>query len=130
MPLDDLPDAGAESNDFLPAYARGVSVGGMVGLLAGLTAVAFPPLGMVLGGGTVLASTLAAAGFGGFASGLAGAAFTNSRLNEFKDEIEAGQLLVMADLPDSHVEEIEDAIRLADPAIQLLSVEPPAPAFG
>ncbi len=127
---DNLPDAGAESNDFLPAYVRGVSIGSVVGLLAGLTAVAFPPAGVVLGGGAILVSTLAAAGLGGLGSGIAGAGFTNSSLNEFKDAIAAGQLLVMADLPPGRVDEIQFAIRQADPSIQLMGVEPPTPVLG
>ncbi len=125
-----LPGAGPDSTDFLPAYVRGVSIGGVVGLLAGLTAVAFPPIGFVFGGGAVLVSTLAAAGLGGLMSGIAGAAFANSRLNEFKEAIAAGQLLVMVDLPPNRVTEIELAIRQADPSIQLMGVEPPTPVFG
>jgi len=125
-----LPDAGAESSDFLPAYVRGVSIGSVVGLFAGLTAVAFPPFGVVFGSGAILVSTLAAAGVGGLMSGIAGAAFTNSRLNEFKDAIAAGQLLVLVDLPPNRVQEIESAIQQAEPAIQLMGVEPPTPVLG
>ncbi len=128
--LEDLPDAGPESNDFLAAYARGVSMGAVGGLLAGVTALAFPPMGIVIGGGAVLLSTLAGAGFGGFMSGLAGAAFTNSRLNEFKEAIDRGQLLVMADLPKQRIAEFEASIRRADPSILLMGVEPPVPALG
>lgn len=125
-----LPDSGGESSDFLPAYARGVSIGGAMGLLAGLTAVAFPPIGMVLGGGAILASTLAAAGLGGLVSGIAGAGFTNSSLNEFKDAIAAGNLLVIADIPPDRVDAIETLTKLELPSIALMGVEPATPVLG
>ena len=128
--LDDLPDAGGDTNDFLPAYTRGVSVGGVVGLLAGLTAVAFPPSGVVFGGGAILASTLAAAGLGGLISGIAGAAYTNSSLNTFKAAIAEGQLLVMADVPADQVDEIEASVSRTHPRIRLMGVEPSTPLLG
>ena len=125
-----LPDSGGESSDFLPAYARGVSIGGAMGLLAGLTAVAFPPLGIVLGGGAILASTLAAAGLGGLLSGIAGAGFTNSSLNEFKDAITAGKLLVIAEISHDQVQAIETLTTLEVPSVALMGVAPATPVFG
>lgn len=125
-----LPDGGGESTDFLPAYARGVSIGGVMGLLAGLTAVAFPPIGLVLGGGAILASTLAAAGLGGLISGIAGAGFTNSSLNDFKDAIAAGKLLVLVEIPAERVDAIEKLLKHEVPSIELLGKEPATPVLG
>jgi hypothetical protein len=125
-----LQDCGGESNDFLPAYARGVSIGGVMGWLAGLAAVAFPPIGVVLGSGAILASTLATAGLGGLISGIAGAGFTNSSLNEFKDAIAAGKLLIIAEIPADRVDTIEGLIRLEVPSIALMGTEPATPVFG
>ncbi len=125
-----LPDEGGDSTDFLPAYARGVSIGGVMGLLAGVTAVAFPPLGIVLGGGAILASTLAAAGLGGLISGIAGAGFTNSSLNEFKDAIAAGKVLIIAEIPTDRVDRIEGLIKLEVPSITLMGIEPATPVLG
>ena len=125
-----FPGADTEPTDFLPAYVRGVSFGSVLGLLAGFTAVAFPPAGFVFGGGTILVSTLGAAGLGGLMSGIAGAAFTHSRLNDFKEAIAAGELLILVDLPPERVNELEHAIRQADPSIRLMAAEPPAPVFG
>ena len=64
--LEDLPDAGPESDDFLPAYERGLAFGGTAGLLAGLFAMAFPPAGVVVGGGGVLLISLFGAGHRGY----------------------------------------------------------------
>ncbi|MEQ9462050.1 MAG: hypothetical protein RJQ10_00185 [Haliea sp.] len=63
--LEDLPDAGPEADDFLAGYKRGVTLGGSAGVLAGLTALAFPPAGIVIGGGFVLLTGLFGAGVGG-----------------------------------------------------------------
>jgi hypothetical protein len=127
--LEDLPDAGPEADDFLPAYERGVAFGGITGLLAGLAALAFPPAGVVVGGGAVLLISLFGAGVGGFLSGLAGAAFSSSRLSEFEVAIEQGKILVMADVPAEEVERYESLIKSADPDIEVMGIEPHAPVI-
>jgi len=64
-PLGELPEASVlESSDFYPALEQGIALGGVTGLLSGLVAVAVPT-GLVLGGGAVLAITLAGAGVAG-----------------------------------------------------------------
>ena len=125
--LEDLPDAGPEADDFLPAYERGLAFGGVAGLLAGLFALAFPPAGVVVGGGGVLLISLFGAGVGGFLTGLAGAAFPSTRLKEFEEAIDGGKLLVMADVPVDEVDRYEQLIRTADPDIEIHGIEPPAP---
>ncbi|MEZ5559731.1 MAG: hypothetical protein R3E86_14455 [Pseudomonadales bacterium] len=125
--LEDLPDAGPESDDFLPAYERGLAFGGTAGLLAGLFAMAFPPAGVVVGGGGVLLISLFGAGLGGFLTGLAGAAFSSSRLSEFESAIEQGQLLVMADVPKDQAQRYMSLIAEAVPGVEVVGIEPPAP---
>ena len=50
--IEDLPDADAEDDsDVLPAFMRGIAAGGATGMLAGIAALAFPPLGIVAAGG-------------------------------------------------------------------------------
>jgi hypothetical protein len=127
--LDDLPDAGPEADDFLPAYERGVGIGGVAGLLAGLVALAFPPAGVVIGGGAVLLISLFGAGVGGFLSGLAGAAFSSSRLAEFEAAINEGKILVMADVPAEAVDQYESLIKSADPEVEVMGIEPHAPVI-
>ncbi len=61
----DIPKAGLRhDSELVPAIERGMAVGGITGLLAGLAAVTFPPAGLVLGSGAIAAITLAGAGFG------------------------------------------------------------------
>ena len=127
--IEDLPDAGPEADDFLPAYERGIAIGGAAGLVAGLFALAFPPAGVVIGGGAVLLISLFGAGVGGFLTGMAGAAFPSSRLTEFEEAIEQGQLLVMADVPKEEVEKYEKLIKSSDPEVEVMGIEPPAPVI-
>jgi hypothetical protein len=64
-PLGDLPEASLlQKSDFIPAIEKGLAVGGATGVVAGIVATTFPPAGLVLGGGAVLAIALAGAGVG------------------------------------------------------------------
>tara|TARA_R100001377_G_C3191767_1_gene110899 strand:+ start:808 stop:1314 length:507 start_codon:yes stop_codon:yes gene_type:complete len=124
--IDDLPDAGPESDDFLPAYKRGLELGGSAGLLVGLTALAFPPAGIVVGGGLVLLISLWGAGVGGVLTGIAGGAFPSSKLKAFESAIDDGKLLVMADVPQKEVSKFEALIKKLDPEVEVEGIEPPA----
>lgn len=123
--MDDLPDAGPEGDDFLAAYERGLALGGTAGFLVGLTALAFPPTGIVVGGGLVLLVSLLGAGVGGLLTGIAGASFPSSRLQAFEQAIEQGQVLVMVDVPKNAVVQYEALIKQQDPAVTVEGVEPP-----
>jgi hypothetical protein len=124
--MEDLPDAGPESDDFLPAYKRGLELGGTAGLLLGLTAMAFPPGGIVVGGGLAVLIGLWGAGVGGLLTGLAGAAFPSSRLSEFEDAIEQGRILIMVDVAKDEVSKFEKLIQRLDPEVSVEGIEPPS----
>lgn len=125
--VDQLPDAGPEANDFLPAYERGLALGGIGGIVSGLLVMSFPPAGITVGGGALLLVTLFGAGLGGLLTGMAGAAFPSSRLSAFEEAIEKGALLVMADVAARDVTAAEEVVRRIDPDIEIVGVEPPAP---
>lgn len=124
--LEDLPDAGPEFDDFLPAYERGIALGGTTGLLAGLLALAFPPSGIVIGGGLVLLFSLFGAGFSGIISGIAGAAFTNTRLEKFESAINDGKILILVDVPRTEIDKFSTLIQQLDPDVSVEGLEPPA----
>lgn len=126
-PLASLPDGGPEEDDFLPAFERGVTLGGATGLLGGLLALAFPPAGIVVGGGGVLLIGVMGASLGGLLTGMAGAAFPSSRLQAFEEDIEAGKILIMVDVIRDQVEEVTEMIQLLDPDVEIEGIEPPAP---
>ena len=127
VPLGDLPDAGPEDNDFLPAFERGIALGGAAGLFLGLLAVAFPPGGLVIGGGAVLLIGTMSASLGGLLTGMAGAAFPNSRIEAFESDIAGGKVLIMVDVPLDQVTVVNRLIERLDPDVEIEGIEPPAP---
>lgn len=125
--LQDLPDAGPEADDFLPAFERGIGIGGLAGLFLGVAALVFRSTSLIVGGGGVLLVGLAGASLGGLLTGMAGAAFPNSRLHIFEQDIEAGKILVMVDVPKDRVAHVNDLIQSVYPEVDVRGVEPRAP---
>ena len=129
-PLEDLPKANLlQKSDFIPAVEQGLAVGGATGMLAGLVAVALPPASTVIAGGVILATTLASAGVGAWLSGMVGMSVDNRQLKEFEDAIEAGELLILADVSTDRVNEIETSVKKHLPQVEIEGTEPQIPAF-
>jgi len=130
IPLEDLPQAGlSQKSDVVPALQRGIGVGAATGLLAGLVGMAFPPAGLTLAGGALLATTAAGAGFGALMSTMVGADIPNSRLERFRGAIDEGQLLMLVDLPRARVEEIEALVKSHHPDADIEGTDPSVPVF-
>ena len=129
-PMGDLPEANLlQKSDFIPAMERGLAVGGITGVLAGIAAVTFPPAGLVLGGGAILGTSLAGAGIGAWISGMIGMDVPNSQIEKFEAAIEKGEVLMMIDIPKTRVEEIEALIQQHHPDADMGGTEPHIPAF-
>ena len=129
-PMGDLPEANLlQKSDFIPAMERGLAVGGITGVLAGIAAVTFPPAGLVLGGGAILGTSLAGAGIGAWISGMIGMDVPNTHIQKFEDAIEKGEVLMMVDIPKTRVEEIEALVQQHHPDADMGGTEPHIPAF-
>ena len=129
-PMGDLPEANLlQKSDFIPAMERGLAVGGITGVLAGIAAVTFPPAGLILGGGAILGTSLAGAGIGAWISGMIGMDVPNSQIEKFEDAIEKGEVLMMVDIPKTRVEEIEALVQQHHPDADMGGTEPHIPAF-
>lgn len=128
--LEDLPEATlAQKSDLLPSLARGAAAGGVSGMLAGLVALAFPPAGLTIAGGAVVAMTLAGAGFGSWISTMIGVGVPNSRLKHFEKAVEDGELLMMVDVPKPRVDEIEQMVKQHHEKAIIEGTDPTIPAF-
>jgi hypothetical protein len=128
--LEDLPEANLlQKSDFIPAVEQGVAIGGATGMLAGLVAIALPGTAPVIAGGVLLASTLAGAGVGSWLGGMVGMSYDSRRIKEFEEAIEAGELLVLADVPEDRVDEIETCVKKHLPQVEIEGTEPHVPAF-
>ncbi len=129
-PMEDLPEANLlQKSDFIPAVERGLALGGTTGILAGLVAVTLPATAPMLAGGILLMATLSGAGIGAWAGGMVGVSVGNTRIKQFEKAIEAGQLLLLADVPKSRVDEIEERVKQHLPEVVIEGTEPTIPAF-
>ena len=126
--LEGLPEASVfETTDYVPALKRGAAVGGTSGLLAGLVAVALPPAGIALGGGALLATTLAGASFGAWASSVMGASVTNSHLREFQAALDRGNVLILAEIETERLEQITQIVHQHHPEAAVKGVKSALP---
>lgn len=125
-----LPEAGLlQESDFVPALERGLTMGGATGLVAGIVAVTFPPAGLVLGGGAILATSLLGAGLGAWVASMIGVSIPNTQLDRFHEAVEQGQLLMLIDVPKARVDEITDLVKSHHPEASVEGTEPTIPAF-
>lgn len=121
--LDRIPDELKEADtDFVPAAMRGMGIGGATGLLAGLAAVVFAPVGITLAGAAAIGALGALVG--GWSSALMGSALPDPVRQQFDDEISAGRILLLVDAePD-----VQPRLQLALAAVGALRLDYEAPA--
>ena len=129
-PMDGLPSASLlQRSDFLHGVEMGLALGGATGILVGALLTVFPPSGLEIGGGAVLALALAGAGIGAWASGMIGTDLPNSQLQKFMPAIERGQVLLMVDVRLGDVRRVSDMIHTQHPEASDHGTEPTLPAF-
>ena len=125
QPLQGLPEANIwQRTELAHGLEWGTGIGGTAGLLGGLLTIAFPPGGIILGGGALLIGAAAGAGVGAAMLGLMKGHEHNHQLDDFKHEIEHGEILLMVDLPKSDVERISDSILQHHPEAHIKVSEP------
>lgn len=124
--LEDMPEASVfEKTDFIPAVERGAALGATTGLLAGLVGLRFA--GFAIAGGPILGVLVYGATIGAMMSGLAGLQVGNSRIKDYTDAIERGELLVLIDLPKERIEAISQAVAKHHPTVEFEGIEPLLP---
>lgn len=96
--LEEIPSRYLDaSTDFIPALRRGAAVGGVIGLCAGLIALAIPALGVTMAGPALIAFFAGGAVLGAWSSALVGSSVPDEVRRKFEDEIDAGHTLVVVD---------------------------------
>jgi hypothetical protein len=96
------------SNDFVPAALRGAGAGGAIGLVAGLVAIAIPPIGITVAGAGLI--TLVSAAVAGWSAALMGSATPSHVRRKFEQEIESGRILVVIDDDASNFAGVDAAV--------------------
>jgi hypothetical protein len=110
--MESVPDELREAHtDTIPAALRGAAEGGAVGLVAGLIAVAIPPLGITLAGAGLIAAIGALVG--SWSSALVGASVPDPVRRRFEETIQAGQILLVIDAEKEALVRAEAAVVLA-----------------
>ena len=128
--LNDLPEATMlQKSDEIHGLGVGLVVGGATGALAGVVAMMFPPSGLAMGLGVILAMSLIGAIVGIWASGMIASDVPNTRLEKFSKEIERGKILLMVDVHKHQIEEITDTLREQHPDATPRGRDPTIPAF-
>ena len=84
----------------------------------------FPPAGLVLGGGAVIAMTLAGASFGSVVSLLIARDIPNHELQTFQTGVAQGQTLLILDIPTLRVDEISKLVKNTHPETQIGVAKP------
>ncbi len=111
QPLKDLPEASIwQKTELARGLEWGSGIGGTAGLLGGILTVAFPPGGILLGGGALLIGAAAGAGVGAAMMGLMKGHEHNHQLDDFKKDIEAGNILLMVDVAKGQLDSTRKSI--------------------
>jgi len=119
-----------QTSDVVRSAEMGLIVGAGVGaLLGGLVAVHYPIVGYEPQWGLAAALAVAGALFGTWTSTMIGISIPSKRLQRFAPQIEAGQILLMVDVPLWRVQKIEERLRALHPEAHLEGTEPDMPAF-
>lgn len=126
----ELSEAGLlQERDIIPAIERGIGVGGTTGLLAGVAAVTLPGVGLGLGGGAILLTGLAGAGFGAAVGPMIGISVPNSQIDEYQDAIDRGEFLMMVDIPRKREEEVKEMVAEHHQRAEISGTEAQMPPF-
>jgi hypothetical protein len=123
-----------QTSDVVRAAQLGLVIGGAAGAVAGVLAVLFfsltgeaPHEAPHWGVAAILA--IVGAPIGAWAASMIGVSVPSKRLARFEGALEAGQLLLMVDVPRSRVAEIETLLATAHPEGHFEGEEPNIPAF-
>jgi hypothetical protein len=118
-----------QTSDIVRAAQLGLVVGGASGAVIGVLTEAFFPLNGSPQWAVAAVLAMVGAPLGAWTASLVGASVPSHRLARFRPAIDAGQLLLMVDVPRARVEEIEDLLAAQHPEAHLEGLEPNIPAF-
>ena len=104
---------GTIETDHKLGTAGGAAVGGLTGLLAGLTALTIPGIGPVLAAGMIAASTGFGATAGGLLGSLTSASITEEEVETYAEAIKRGGILVVAQVEDRFEVEVKSIMKEA-----------------
>lgn len=115
-PLEGMPEASVlQKSDALHGATLGLAAGALTGAIAGGLVMLFPPSGLGVGLGIVLALAAVGAVMGVWVAGMIGASTPSTHLEAFSDEIARGRVLLIVDVPRDRSDEVSRMIRQHHP---------------
>ena len=128
--LSDLPEADIrQKTDIVHGLQLGLIVGGLTGMILSAISVYTGMLSPGIETWSIVALTFGGALFGAFSSTMIAINVSNTRLNRFSTEIEAGKILFMVDIPVSRVKEVTELVHSHHPEADMRGIDPQIPAF-
>ncbi len=128
--LDDLPEADLrQKSDIIHGLQLGLIIGGLTGLILSTIAVLMNMIVPGLEVWSVASLTVGGAFLGAFASTMVAVNVRNTRLTRFQQEIDAGRILYMVDVPFKRIDEITRLVRGHHPEADIKGIDPQIPAF-
>ena len=118
-----------QKSDLIHGAQIGLGIGAVLGVAVGIALVTTLVPDERWQIATVLGACVIGAVFGTWVSSMVGSSAPNSRLRQFNDAIDAGRILVMADVPDHRLNQVRDAMRGRHPDAEDRGIDPHIPAF-
>lgn len=112
-----LPEASVrERSGIVEAAKRGLFMGSIGGAITGLVAAIELPVTTLLACGLVVFGTVVGSLFGAWVCAMMGIEEPHSTIRPYQDAIEAGQVLIIANVDRDQVEHLEELIKRHHPA--------------
>ena len=127
----ELPEAGLlQRTDIVRGAELGMAFGAALGLLAGIGLLYYFDFDRAgVKAAVVVIASLVGMLFGAWASSMQGASLPNSRLSAFAPDLEAGNILLMADVPAGSVDKVEAVMAERHPEMRFKGEESHIPTF-
>lgn len=127
----ELPEATLmQRTDIVRGAEMGMAAGAALGLLAGIGLLYYFDLdGAGAKAAVVVVASLLGLLFGAWASSMQGASLPNSRLSAFTPDLEAGRILLLADVRAGQVEQVETMMAERHPEMRFKGEESHIPTF-
>lgn len=118
-----------QHSDILNGLERGLGIGSIIGAICGILAAIYPPVGLSLGGGTIIIASLIGALIGAWIYGMVGMHSHNNMVRPYDSHIEDGEILLMIDSPNQRVASISEIVYRMYPAAREDTRHSQSPAF-
>lgn len=128
--LEDLPEAGIrQKSDLVHGFQLGLILGGLTGMILSSIAIMMDMIVPGIEIWSVISLTLGGSFLGAFAATMIAVNVGNTRLAQFRHDIEAGRILFMVDVPFNKVKETIELVRGHHPEADMRGIDPQIPAF-